>query len=275
MQKYLIESPDVTVITICKNAGEDLNRTCKSVLNQTGVKIQFLIQDAVSTDGTLSHLSSLQDPRIDLVSEPDAGIYDAMNRAFKRVQGKWCIYLNAGDCFYSNESLSKILAEAETDENTDVFAFAYYNEFDKTITVHPRIISRYFLYRNGICHQTQLWKTEVLSKYLPFDQTYQILADQHILLRAFCSGIKIKSSELVGVLYKDMGFSSMPSVQSLKNSERLKIRSSCFSPLERLLYGSFEILLLKPLRLQFNQAFRSTALFRFYKIFANRLNRIT
>lgn len=275
MENYLIESPDVTVITVCKNAGQDLIKTCKSVLNQTGVNIQFILQDGVSTDGTLSSLGTLQDPRVDMLSEPDSGIYDAMNRAFKRVRGKWCIYLNAGDSFYSNESLSKILAEAENDENTDVFAFAYYNEFDKTITVYPRIISRYFLYRSGVCHQVQLWKTEVLGKYLPFDQNYQVLADQHLLLRAFYSGIKIRSSVTVGVLYKDRGFSSMPSVQALKNSERMKILSSCFSLLERLLYGSLEIILLKPLRLRFNRAFRSTALFRFYKIFANRLNRIT
>ena len=274
MENYLIESPDVTVITVCKNAGEDLIRTCKSVLNQSGVNLQFLLQDGASTDTTLSYLSSLQDTRVDLVSEIDSGIYDAMNRAFKRVRGKWCIYLNAGDCFSSSDSLDKILAETETDDSTDVFAFAYYNEFDKTITIYPRTVSHYFLYRNGICHQTQLWKTEILCKYLPFDQTYKVLADQHLLLRAFNSGIKIKSSTTVGVLYKDAGFSSMLTVQSLKNSERLKIRNICFSQFERFWYGAFEVILLKPIRLHFNRKFRGGSLYRFYKIFANRLNQI-
>ncbi|MEB3178531.1 MAG: glycosyltransferase [Nostocaceae cyanobacterium] len=275
MQNYLIKAPHVTVITVCKNAGEDLIATCQSVLNQTVVNIQFLIQDGVSTDKTLSYVSSIKDPRIDIISEPDSGIYDAMNRAFKHVRGKWCIYLNAGDCFYSNESLEQILAEAEADDNIELFAFSYYNAFDKTITVHPRIISRYFLYRNGISHQAQLWKTEVLHKYLPFDQSYQVLADQNLLLRAFCSGIKIKSSKIVGVSYKDMGFSSMLNVQPLKNYERQRIISSCFTSFERLLFGTFEIILLKSFRLRFNRTFRGTGLFRFYKTLANHINRIT
>jgi glycosyltransferase involved in cell wall biosynthesis len=274
MKNYLIDSPDVTIITVCKNAGKDLIRTCESVLNQSGVNLQFLLQDGVSTDTTLSYLSSLQDPRIDLVSEIDSGIYDAMNRAFKRVRGKWCIYLNAGDCFSTSESLRKILAEAETDDNTDVFAFSYYNEFDKTITIYPKIISRYFLYRNCICHQTQLWRTEVLCKYMPFDQNYRNVADHDILLRAFNSGIKIRTSSTVAVSYKDMGFSTMPNVQSRKKSERLKLLSISFSPFERLLYATFEVILLKPVRLHFNRKFRGGALYRFYKVFANRLNRI-
>lgn len=275
MTEYLSKLPDVTIITVCKNAGDDLIRTCKSVLDQTGVNLQYVLQDGVSTDETLSYLKKLRDPRINLISEPDSGIYDAMNRAFRRVKGKWCIYLNAGDSFCSNESLKNILAEAQTDSDIDLFVFAYRNEFDKTITIHPKIVSRYFLYRNGICHQVQLWKTEVLEKYIPFHQEYQILADHYLLVRAFCSGIKIKSSTIVEVSYKGMGFSMLPSVQKTKKNERARIQSSCFDPFERYLYGTFEIILLKPMRIGFNQMFRGGTLFRFYKSFANYINRRT
>jgi glycosyltransferase involved in cell wall biosynthesis len=274
MSSEKILFPEVTVITVCKNAGDDMIRTCKSVLDQTDVSLQYVIQDGVSSDFTLSYLESLQDSRISLISEPDLGIYDAMNRAFNRVEGKWCIYLNAGDLFYSTESLRNILAEAQADTNIDLFVFAYRNEFNKSVTIHPKKISRYFLYRNSICHQVQFWKTEVLRRYIPFDKAYQILADQHLLVRAFCSGITIKSSPMIEVSYKGMGFSMLPSVRKTKKTERVRIQSSSFEPFERYVYGTFEIILLKPIRMYFNQRFRGTKIFVFYKYFANFINHL-
>lgn len=273
MKEILSEELDITVITVCKNAGDDLIATCKSVLEQKEVNLQLILQDAVSDDTTLSYFDTLQDPRVDLISEPDSGIYDAMNRAFKRVKGKWCIYLNAGERFCSENALKCLLAEAESDD-IDLFAFAYYNEFDKTITVHPKKISSYFLYRKGICHQVQLWKTEVLRKYMPFDQTFRVLADQHLLARAFHSGIRIKTSSMLGVLYKDKGFSRQSNIQPLKHLERSRIHADCFSASKRYLYEFYEIIFLKSVRVRFNHRFRGTNLFRLYKIFSNNLNRL-
>jgi glycosyltransferase involved in cell wall biosynthesis len=167
--------PSVTIITVCKNAAHDLICTGQSVLNQTFTNIQYIIQDGVSDDDiTLSYLYSLQDSRVSVFSESDSGIYDAMNRAIEKAHGKWCIFLNAGDYFRSNESLARIVTEAETEIEIDLFVFANYNEFDKTIKTYPKRISRYFLYRNGINHQGQLWKTDVIKKYLPFDLNYKI-----------------------------------------------------------------------------------------------------
>jgi len=264
--------PDITVITVCKNAGDNLINTCNSVLGQIDVNFELVIQDGVSSDHSLDYLKSLEDPRIHIVSEPDRGIYDAMNRAIDKAYGKWCIYLNAGDYFVSNKSLARIFTEAEAE--TDLFVFANYNEFDKTIKTYPRKISRYFLYRNGINHQGQLWKTDVLKKYLPFDLNYKILADQELLLRAFSSGITIKTSSSVGIVYKDMGLSAMPSVQSLKNMEREHIRNSLFSPMENKIFFLIDLILLKPLRLKLVSNFRGTILFQFYTAFINRLNQI-
>ena len=275
MKNYSSDLPSVTIITVCKNAGQDLIRTCQSVLNQTFTNIQYIIQDGVSDDGiTLNYLDNLRDSRVNVFSESDSGIYDAMNRATEQAHGKWCIYLNAGDYFVSNESLAKIFAEAETESELDLFVFPNYNEFDKTIKTYPKKISRYFLYRNGINHQGQLWKTDVIKKYLPFDLKYKILADQELLLRAFSSGIKIKTSSSVGVVYKDMGLSAMPSVQSTKNMERECIRNNNFEPTENKVFFLIDLILLKPLRLKLVSTFRGTILFQFYADFINRINQI-
>jgi glycosyltransferase involved in cell wall biosynthesis len=275
MKNHSSDLPSVTIITVCKNAGQDLIRTCQSVLNQTFTNIQYIIQDAVSDDDiTLSYIYSLQDSRVSVFSGSDSGIYDAMNRAIEKANGKWCIFLNAGDYFRSNESLARIVTDAEAETEIDLFVFANYNEFSKTIKTYPKKISRYFLYRNAICHQGQLWKTDALKKYLPFDLNYKILADQELLLRAFSSGIKIKTSSSVGVVYKDMGLSAMPSVQSIKNMERENIRNNLFEPTENKVFFLIDFILLKSLRLKFVSTFRGTILFQFYIAFINRLNRI-
>jgi glycosyltransferase involved in cell wall biosynthesis len=121
MKIYSSDLPSVTIITVCKNAGHDLIRTCESVLNQTFINIQYVIQDGVSDDDiTIRYLDSLQDSRVNVFSEVDSGIYDAMNRATEQAHGKWCIYLNAGDYFVSNESLAKIFTEAEKESKVDL-----------------------------------------------------------------------------------------------------------------------------------------------------------
>jgi glycosyltransferase involved in cell wall biosynthesis len=266
--------PEVTVITVCKNAGDDLIRTCDSVLEQVDVKLQFIVKDGVSTDLSLSYLESIKDSRIEILSQSDHGIYDAMNQAFTKVKGKWCIYLNAGDCFYSNKSLKLILKEIENSKESDLAIFSFFNEFEKSVTTYPKRITNYFLYRNGINHQVQLWKTEVLGQYLPFDEKYRILADQHLLLRAFKAGIKIASLKITGILYKDNGYSSLPKNQSLKSLERKKIASEMFDRSEIIVYSILEVLLLKEIRLVFFRKFRATFLFRAYRIIINLINSI-
>ena len=264
----------ISIVTINLNNKIGLEKTVQSVLSQTYPLIEYIIIDGGSEDGSFEYLKSVKASIQYFISEKDNGIYDAMNRAIEKAHGKWCIFLNAGDYFRSNESLARIFSEAESETETDLFVFANYNEFDKTIKTYPKKISRYFLYRNGINHQGQLWKTDVIKKYLPFDLNYKILADQELLLRAFSSGITIKTSSSVGIVYKDMGLSTMPSVQSLKNMEIELIRNNLFEPTENKIFFLIDLILLKPLRLKLVSAFRGTILFQFYAAFINRLNRI-
>jgi glycosyltransferase involved in cell wall biosynthesis len=264
--------PEVTIITVCKNAGDDLVRTCVSVLGQIDVQLQFLVKDGVSTDSSLLYLESIQDSRIEIISEPDGSIYDAMNHAFSKVRGKWCIYLNAGDCFYSNNSLKIILKEIENIDDIDLVIFSFFNEFEKSVVTYPRKITNYFLYRNGINHQVQLWKTNVLGQYLPFDEQYKILADQHLLLRAFRAELKIVSLKIKGIKYKDNGYSMLHKNQSLKMIERKRIVSKIFNPSQIVIYNIVEFFLLKEIRLIFFRRFRGTPLFRGYRAVVNLIN---
>lgn len=100
-------SPLISVITVCYNAASLLEETIQSVLSQDYPNLEYLIIDGASTDGTLDIIKKYTD-RIKFVSEPDKGIYDAMNKGLKLANGEWVNFMNAGDYFANGHVLSDI-----------------------------------------------------------------------------------------------------------------------------------------------------------------------
>lgn len=102
--------PLITVITVCRNAELLLEETILSVLGQDYPRVEYIIVDGASTDGTMSIVQRYAS-RLSFVSEPDKGIYDAMNKGLRVAQGTWVNFMNAGDTFADNTILSRIFGE--------------------------------------------------------------------------------------------------------------------------------------------------------------------
>ncbi len=115
----------ISVITICYNCREDLERTVRSVLAQTVASIEYIIVDGGSNDGTMEMLKSYIHDIDVVISEPDNGIYDALNKGVKRATGDWIICMNAGDTFTSDDILSCIFSQ-EIDAETAVLYSDFY-----------------------------------------------------------------------------------------------------------------------------------------------------
>ena len=101
-------NPVVSIVTVCYNAVGVIEKTVTSVLNQTYKKIEYIVVDGASSDGTIEILNNYRSHISTLVSEPDKGIYDAMNKAIDMVSGEWILFLNAGDSFVDNNVLSHV-----------------------------------------------------------------------------------------------------------------------------------------------------------------------
>ena len=98
----------LSIITICYNIKDEIERTCKSIVGQTWQDFEWIVVDGGSTDGTLEVLKKYSD-RIDiLISEKDSGIYNAMNKGIKLANGEWLNFMNGGDNFASNDVLEKV-----------------------------------------------------------------------------------------------------------------------------------------------------------------------
>lgn len=102
------DKPLITVATVVYNGAEFLEETIKSVIEQSYDNVEYIIVDGGSTDGTLEIIKKY-DHAIDYwVSEPDKGIYDAMNKGIDLGSGDWINFMNAGDFFYDNDTLLKV-----------------------------------------------------------------------------------------------------------------------------------------------------------------------
>lgn len=110
------KTPKITVITVVFNDAAGLRRTSSSVLAQDYPDIEYLIIDGASQDNTREVLAGLEShPCVRVISEPDRGIYDAMNKGIRLATGDWLNFMNAGDCFYADNVLSRVFSRDYTD----------------------------------------------------------------------------------------------------------------------------------------------------------------
>ena len=109
--------PKVSIITVCFNAKEMLMTTLEDIRKQKYDNLEYIVIDGKSSDGTLDLVNNDQDIISKIVSEPDKGIYDAMNKGINIATGEWVIFMNAGDTFANENILTRVFKE---DDDADV-----------------------------------------------------------------------------------------------------------------------------------------------------------
>jgi len=148
----------VTVITVVKNADKVIERLFNSVRNFKNEQVEFIVLDGVSTDNTVELIKQNEDIIDTWLSEPDAGIYDAMNKAVKLACGQWLIFLGADDELL--EGFKQIIPLLK-DGNT----IYYGNVFFHHAHITGKIKDNYTLTKTNICHQAIFYPKNVFKKY--------------------------------------------------------------------------------------------------------------
>ena len=114
-------APLVSVVTVCRNAAATLEACLESVAAQSWPAVEHIVIDGASTDGTAAILARWRDRLAIVVSEPDAGIYDAMNKGLARARGEFIIFINADDTFAGPDALRDAMAEIARAPDGDVY----------------------------------------------------------------------------------------------------------------------------------------------------------
>ena len=112
MEGHTVDDTNISVVTVVRNHVNEIERTLLSVLSQTLCQLEYIVIDGASTDGTLQIINQYNNRITRLVSEPDQGIYDAMNKGLAMATGEFIIFMNAGDEFFSTNTLQPLLALA-------------------------------------------------------------------------------------------------------------------------------------------------------------------
>jgi len=175
----------ISIITVCFNCEGLIERTIKSVIEQTYTNVQYIIIDGGSTDNTLSIIKNYENNIDVLVSERDNGIYDAMNKGLEYATGDLIYFLNAGDYLYNNDVLQNIIEGLNANPGSDII---YGDQIYYDDTTEQRRSNYYAnipqLLLNGCCHQTIFAKKSTFIKCGNFNSNYKVYGDLDWLLRA-------------------------------------------------------------------------------------------
>lgn len=210
----------ISIITVNYNDVAGLERTIKSVQEQTATSYEHIIIDGGSTDGSKQLIEQHKDSFSYWVSEPDLGIYDAMNKGVIKAQGDFINFLNSGDLFYNSYSLERIVLKlgGKAVYFTDVYLDVGNKLNRKT---HPRKIRLSYLFKNTICHQSIFYNTKYFKETLFFDISYRLVADwvhltESIILKNYTYQ-KINGYEII---YDMTGVSASSNNMSIIEKER-------------------------------------------------------
>lgn len=183
----------ISVITVTYNAEDLIEQTIESVASQDYDNVEHLIIDGQSTDKTIEIVKRLEGKISRWISEPDDGIYDAMNKAIKLSSGEWINFLNAGDTFCHADTLSKVANELETDADFVYGDRCRISENGKSTFEAARPIEETML-REAVFHQSLFNRRATLSD--GYSRHYELASDFEFVVRAFKSGKKFKKLDL-------------------------------------------------------------------------------
>lgn len=192
-----------SIITINYNNCEGLRRTIESVVNQTCRDFEYIIIDGGSTDGSVDVIKQYADQIDYWVSEPDKGIYNAMNKGVAVAKGEYCLFMNSGDTFYTNDVIKQVYKKA--DFRSDIIVGDH--DSSGEIVSAPEEITGVFLYKNTLCHQSVFIRKMLLDEN-PYDETYIIAADwYHLFDSLILKNAKYSHVNVVICYYENNGLS--------------------------------------------------------------------
>ncbi|MGX8695337.1 MAG: glycosyltransferase family 2 protein [Prevotella sp.] len=236
-----------TVVTITYNAEAVLERTLQSVLSQTYEGVEHLIIDGASSDNTVALAErykaesdiSENGHKVIIQSEPDHGIYDAMNKGLSQAAGDYIVYMNAGDFFPAADTLEQIAHRAQLNQtpsddlpgvlygNTDIVDAEGHYLYPRRL--QPPAVLTWRSFRQGmlVCHQAFYARTDI-AKNLQYDTRYKYSADVDWCIRVMReserAGLRLYNINMVIANYTEEGQTTQHHRESLRERYHLMTR---------------------------------------------------
>lgn len=237
-------TPTFSIVTVCYNAGAELEKTIRSVVAQTYPHVEYIIVDGASKDGTLAVIERYKDRIARMVSEPDKGLYDAMNKGIGMATGDYVCFLNAGDRFHADSTLQQMVDTLAGGELPDVL----YGEtelvdkegrFVRMRRLSAPEVLTWRSFRQGmlVCHQAFFAKTALAE---PYDLQYRFSADFDWCIRIMKKAKTLHNTRLVLIDYLEEGMTTKNRKASL--AERFRIMTRHYGPISTAAHHAWFVL---------------------------------
>ena len=232
--------PKFSIITVTYNAGKVLEDTIQSVISQTYRNVEYIIVDGKSKDNTLEIADKYRDHISKVVSEPDKGLYDAMNKGIRLATGDYLCFLNAGDELHDNETLQQIVHTLKGTTLPDVIYgetaivdaeghFLHMRRLSAPEQLHWKSFKQGML----VCHQAFFARRELAVKHL-YDLKYRFSADFDWCIRMMKEAKCLHNTRLTLIDYLNEGMTTQNHKASLK--ERFRIMTKHYGWISTVLH---------------------------------------
>jgi len=232
-----MDSPKVSVITVCLNSMVFLEAAIKSLLAQTYPNIEYLIIDGGSVDGSVEIFNKYKN-RIDrILIEKDNGVFDAMNKGIRLSSGEIIYFLNSDDRFYDNEVVKEVVAAFKGNKEAD-FIYGNIAVYDPIrertyIEKYPSRVSKCLFIRKTIGHPATFFRVSCFKRTGYFNDGYKIASDYEWYLRAlYLNKLKAFHIEKKISVFRLGGMSTSRKDRDLYFSERRAIQRQYFNAFE-------------------------------------------
>lgn len=213
-------TPKFSVITVCYNAEATLEDTIQSVISQTYHHVEYIIVDGASKDRTMDIVNRYRERIAVVVSEPDKGLYDAMNKGIRLATGDYLCFLNAGDSFHEDDTLQQMVHSIHTLQLPDVL----YGETElvdheghflrmRRLQAPEHLTWKSFRQGMLVCHQAFFPRRDLV---MPYDLRYRFSADFDWCIKIMKKSKVLHNTHLTLIDYLAEGMTTRNHQASLK-----------------------------------------------------------
>ena len=238
--------PKFSIITVTYNAEKVLEDTIQSVIFQTYRNVEYIIVDGASKDHTLEIVNKYHNRINKVISEPDKGLYDAMNKGIQLATGDYLCFLNAGDKFHDSETLQKVVHTLKGQELPDVIYGETAIVDEEGHFLHMRRLStpahlNWKSFKQGmlVCHQAFFVNRELAINHL-YDLQYRFSADFDWCIRIMKKAKCLHNTRLTLIDYLNEGMTTKNHKASLK--ERFCIMAKHYGLISTILHHGWFVI---------------------------------
>lgn len=223
-----MDTPKISIITINFNNKEGLERTILSVISQNFKDFEYIVIDGGSKDGSKEIIEKYNDQISYWVSEPDKGIYNAMNKGIAAAKGEYLLFLNSGDHFCEENSLETGVSYLGKEEII-YFNLKHIDNARTWVHEYPEYVNIFYFFENSLPHPGTFIKKNSFEKYGMYDENLKIVSDWKWFLVSICKNNATYRhiNEVFTTFYYDGISSNVDNREKIKE-ESIKVYQSEF-----------------------------------------------